>query len=74
MLDESSYFLSFDNYDQAYITMLILNSKLVKKFLKNIAFLDLKRPYSKKVLKRIDIEKCLEYLSFNDLKELEKEL
>lgn len=34
MLDESSYFLSFDNYDQAYITMLILNSKLVKKFLK----------------------------------------
>ena len=74
MLDDTCYFLSFDDYDSAYITMLILNSKLVKKFLKNIAFLDSKRPYSKKVLKRIDIVKCLELLSFDDLKESENNL
>ena len=74
MLDDTCYFLSFDDYDNAYITMLILNSKLVKKFLKNIAFLDSKRPYSKKVLKRIDIDKCLDLLSFDDLKECERDL
>jgi hypothetical protein len=74
ILDDTSYFLSFDNYDYAYITMLILNSPLVKKFLKNIAFIDSKRPYSKKVLKRIDILKCLKILSFNDLKEVESQL
>ena len=74
MLDDTCYFLSFEDYDEAYITMLILNSQLVKKFLKNIAFLDSKRPYSKKVLKRIDIEKCLELLSFEDLKESERNL
>ncbi|MBR6024008.1 MAG: hypothetical protein IK044_03445 [Methanobrevibacter sp.] len=74
MLDDTCYFLPFDDYDDAYITMLIFNSKLVKKFLENIAFLDSKRPFSKKVLKRIDIHKCLELLSLEDLKETEKEL
>ncbi|MBQ9161268.1 MAG: hypothetical protein IJ122_08140 [Methanobrevibacter sp.] len=74
MLDDTCYFLSFDDYDTAYITMLILNSDLVKKFLKNIAFIDSKRPYSKKVLKRIDISKCLKLLSFKDLKESENDL
>ena len=54
--------------------MLVLNSHLVKKFLENIAFLDSKRPFSKKVLKRIDLEKCLNILSFDELKETEKEL
>lgn len=72
MLDDTCYFLSFDEYDDAYITMLILNSELVKKFLKNIAFIDSKRPYSKKVLKRIDLFKCTKMLSFNDLKETEE--
>ena len=48
--------------------------ELVKKFLKNIAFLDSKRPFSKKVLKRIDIKKCLNLLSLNDLKVTENEL
>lgn len=74
MLDDTCYFLSFEDYDSAYITMLLFNSPLVKKFLKNIAFLDSKRPYSKKVLKRIDIAKCLKIISCNDLKKTEKEL
>ena len=74
MLDDACYFLSFDNYDDAYITMLILNSDLVKKFLKNIAFMDSKRPFSKKILKRIDVKKCLNLISFEDLKEVECKL
>ena len=74
MLDDTCYFLSFDDYDEAYITMLILNSSLVKGFLKNIAFIDSKRPYTKKVLKRIDISKCLKLLTVDDLKKIESDL
>ena len=74
MLNDSCYFLSFDNYDSAYITMLILNSALVKKFLKNKAITDSKRYYTKKILNQIDIEKCLKILIFDDLKETEEEL
>ena len=74
MLDDTCYFLSFDDFDSAYITMLILNSDLVKRFLKNIAFMDSKRPYSKRVLKRIDIKKSLNFLSLNDLKRSEEKL
>ena len=54
--------------------MLILNSCIVQKFLKSIVFLDSKRPYMKKVLKRIDIRKCLKLLSLGDLKEIEDKL
>lgn len=74
MLDDTCYYLPFDDYDEAYLTMLILNSSLVRKFLKNIVFLDSKRPFSKKILKRLDIGKCLKYLSFSDLTETEKKL
>jgi hypothetical protein len=74
MLDNTCYYLSFDDFDEAYISMLILNSQLVKNFLKNIAFLDSKRPFTKKILKRINIKKCLKILSLEDLKKIEKEL
>lgn len=74
MLDDTCYFLSFDSFEEAYITMLILNSNLVQDFLKDIAFLDSKRPYTKKILKRIDIQKCLSILSFDDLLETEEYL
>lgn len=74
MLDDTCYYVSFDYYDNAYITMLILNSPLVQNFLKNIAFLDSKRPYSKKVLKRIDLVKCVKSLTPDDLKSVEKDL
>lgn len=74
MLDDTCYFLSFDNYDTAYITMLILNSNLVRDFLRSIVFLDSKRPYTKKVLKRIELEKCIKHLSLDDLKRVEEEL
>ena len=48
MLDDTCYFLSFDDYDTAYVTMLILNSQMVKTFLKNIAFLIPKDPTPKR--------------------------
>ena len=74
MTDDTSYFICFDNYDMAYVAMLLLNSKKVQEFLTSIAFLDAKRPYTKKVLERIDFEKIVGSLSIDELTETEHSL
>lgn len=74
MTDDTSYFICFDNYDMAYVAMLLLNSKKVQDFLTSIAFLDTKRPYTKKVLERLDFEKIVDHLSLEDLEKTEKNL
>lgn len=74
MTDDTSYFICFDSYDMAYVAMLLLNSKKVQGFLTSIAFLDAKRPYTKKVLERIDFEKIVDSLTIEELNETEKQL
>lgn len=74
VLDDTSYFVSAPSYDAAYVTMLYLNSDRVQDFLKSIAFQDSKRPYSKKVLERIDIFKIHRTITFQELLETEKNL
>ena len=74
MTDDTVYFISFEQYDIAYVAMLLLNSIPVQNFLKSIAFLDSKRPYTKKVLARLDFKKIINVLTINDLKYTEKKL
>lgn len=74
MVDDTSYFLSFDNYSDAYTCMLLLNSSRVQEFLLSISFQDAKRPYTKKVLQRLDFTKCIELITFDELVNSEKEL
>lgn len=74
MTDDTSYFICFKNYESAYVAMLILNSDKVQNFLKSIAFLDSKRPYTKKVLERFSFNKALEIITFKDLVETERNL
>ena len=74
MVDDTSYFICFPTYDTAYTAMLILNSNKVQNFLLTIAFLEAKRPFTKKVLERIDFQKILKTLTVNDLIETEKNL
>ncbi len=71
MLDDTCYFLSFDNYNHAYSCMLILNSDKVQEFLISIAFIDSKRPFTKKILERIDFKKIFSLITFTDLVESE---
>jgi len=61
MMDDTCYFLSFENEIDAAITLALLNSSECIMFLKSTAFLDSKRPYTKEVLQRIDLGK-LSYL------------
>lgn len=74
MTDDTSYFICFDNFDMAYVAMLLLNSKKVQNFLTSIAFLDAKRPYTKKVLERIDFGKIVACLSLKELTQTEQDL
>ena len=74
MTDDTAYFLGFYDYDVAYSIMLLLNSQKVQDFLLSIAFLDNKRPYTVKLLSRLDLIKCLAAVSFSELIETEKKL
>ncbi len=74
MIDDTSYFICFDSYDMAYTAMLLLNSEKVQKFLTSIAFLDTKRPYTKKVLERIDFNRIVKSLTFDELVKTERNL
>lgn len=74
MLDDTSYFISFDDYDVAYVCMLMLNGEKVQKFLYSISFKDAKRPYTKKILQRIDFNKIVNHITLDDLVQTEKAL
>lgn len=74
MVDDTSYFLSFDNYPDAYTCMLLLNSTRVQEFLLSISFQDAKRPYTKKVLQRLDLKKCIEKITLAELLDTEEKL
>lgn len=71
MTDDTAYFLAFDNYDTAYCMMLLLNSATVQDFLLSIAFLDNKRPYTVKLLSRLDLQKCITSVSFDEIERTE---
>lgn len=67
MLDDTCNFLSFNKYQDALFTFLILNSEKVQSFLKSITFVDAKRPYTIEILKRIDIVRASEQIHFDTL-------
>ncbi|MBA7700411.1 hypothetical protein ES703_109125 [subsurface metagenome] len=69
MLDDTCYFLSFDDIETALFTWCILTDKNVYDLLKAISFLDAKRPYTKEILMRISIDKLANEKSFDEIHE-----
>lgn len=65
MLDDTCYFIGFDTIEEAKIAQKILNSEIVQSFLKSIIFFDAKRPITKEILMRIDLEKAYKHLELN---------
>lgn len=72
MTDDTAYFLAFGDYELAYSMMLLLNSDTVQSFLQSTAFLDSKRPYTVKLLSRLDILKCLDVVSLDEMQATER--
>ena len=74
MTDDTTYFIGFETFEAAHTAMLLLNSERVQKFLTENVFLDAKRPYTKKILERIDFGKIIAALKSEDcFKNLELE-
>jgi hypothetical protein len=69
MLDDTCYFIGFNELKMAQIAHCLVNSDLVQKFLKSIIFSDSKRTINKDVLMRIDFEKAFENYAFENAKE-----
>lgn len=67
MLDDTCYFLGFDNLTEAVYTFALLQSIPTQELLQAISFDDDKRPYTKDVLMRIDLRKVVELLSLEEL-------
>ena len=74
MLDDTCYFLSFNKEKEAMIATIILNSELTKKFLLSIVNIESKRPYTKKMLSRINLGTVLKKLGYSYIKEFEMEI
>ena len=72
MCDDTSYFIAFSNYNDAYLTMLLLNSEKVRKFLQAASFQDAKRPFTKQLLNKIDLKLILKSICIDDLIHVEK--
>ena len=60
MLDDTCYFIGFENMKMAEIAHYLVNSELVQKFLKSIIFSDSKRSINKDTLMRIDFARAFE--------------
>ena len=67
MLDDTCYFLSFDNLTYAQICTILLNSSPVKEFLKSLIFPNAKRPYTKDILMRINLNEICKYIDYKKL-------
>lgn len=67
VFDDTCYFIGFDTYVEAKITELIMNSEVVQLFLNSVANKESKRPYTKKVLQRIDVVKALEHITNDEI-------
>lgn len=69
MLDDTCYFIGFDNIKMAQIAHFLVNSDLVQMFLKSIIFSDSKRSINKDTLMRIDFEKAFKSCDFESVKD-----
>lgn len=68
MLDDTCYFIGFDNVEFAAYCYCLLNSPYAFHFLKSITFKDAKRIFTKDILMRIDIYKLASAVGFETIK------
>jgi hypothetical protein len=69
LLDDTCYFLGFDELTDALYTFLLLSHRKIQDFLESLVFLDMKRVYTKDILMRIDLNKAAESMHFNTIME-----
>lgn len=71
MVDDTCYFVGFDDYESASAVSFILNSLPISEFISSLVFMDSKRVITKDVLMRLDLckiiqNKILQYVNLTD--------
>ena len=74
MLDDTCYFLPAPSFEVGYALMLLLNCAPVQDFLRSLTFADAKRPYTQKLLGRLDVAKVAALLPYSELSACEVRL
>ena len=74
MLDDTCYFLAAPSFEVGYALMLLFNCAPVQDFLRSLTFADAKRPYTQKLLGRLDVAKVAAQLSVTELVSCEARL
>jgi hypothetical protein len=70
IFDDTCYFASFENLEDAVVLTYILNSNSVIEFLDSIAFKESKRPYTKEVLMRFNLFEIIDSITIDDFNEV----
>jgi hypothetical protein len=65
MLDDTCYFIGFNEERFAKIALFLLNHKYTQNFLKSIIFFDSKRAITKDILMRIDLQKLYKMIDYS---------
>ena len=74
ILDDTCYFLFFEEKLEAILYWVILNSDLIQKLLDSIVFKQNKRPYTKRILMRLDFQKIFSIISEKEIEQSWKAL
>ncbi|MDR0431094.1 MAG: SAM-dependent methyltransferase [Tannerellaceae bacterium] len=69
MLDDTCYFIGFENIEFAVYTLILLNSQKTISLLESITFSDAKRTFTKEMLMRIDLLALSQNISSSELQE-----
>jgi hypothetical protein len=67
MVDDTCYFIGFDEIAEAIIVWTILNGEAVQRLLRSITFRDAKRPYTKQRLMRIGLDRVAKTMTYEEL-------
>ncbi|MHA1308402.1 MAG: methyltransferase [Candidatus Heimdallarchaeota archaeon] len=70
IVDDTCYYLGFETYSEALFVATALNSKLSLEFFESIVFLDAKRPFTKEMLMRLDVNQIINEMEFTELEEI----
>jgi len=71
MLDDTCYFIGFDNKEFALITQFLLNKQETQDFIQSISFEDSKRKITKDLLMRIDLSKIAQNTDYELIKNID---
>jgi len=74
IFDDTCYYLSFNSFNEALFIASALNSNSAREFFDSIVFQDAKRPFTKEVLMRLDINQIINEMTFTDLEGIWKDL